>query len=291
MTRRDEGAADGSGPGRLRASRRRRDLCRRRAGEVGRRRPRGPSADPHERRSRVAGSSTWTGVSSPPHGCARPKRRLEVLGLASVRVGSVHDSELENTEDVREGVVRRIREVRAETVVACDPTTVFFENRYYNHSDHRVSGFVATGCLLPRERQPALLPRAAERTGFRCRTCSTSGSDGRTNRTMRRTSPASSRRKVDALAKHASQLEEGIRFFEDFLGQGRGGGGGEDRRRARRGVPRPRPQLGLAQPLTTSAPRMPDVAPNLQVNVSNPEAGKTTSTSSCARTPQLRSIP
>ena len=98
-------------------------------------------------------------------------------------------------------------------------------------------------------------------------------------------------RKVDALAKHASQLEEGIRFFEDFLGEGRGGGGGEDRRRARRGVPRPRPQLGLAQPLTTSAPRMPDVAPNLQVNVSNPEAGKTTSTSSCARTPQLRSNP
>ena len=25
--------------------------------------------------------------------------------------------------------------------------------------------------------------------------------------------------KVDALAKHASQLEEGIRFFEEFLGK------------------------------------------------------------------------
>ena len=37
----------------------------------------------------------------------------EVLGLASVRIGSMSDSELENKEEVREGVVRRIREVRA----------------------------------------------------------------------------------------------------------------------------------------------------------------------------------
>ena len=103
----------------------------------------------------------------------------QVLGLTSVLVGSIHDSELENTEEVREGVVRRIREVRAETVVACDPTTVFFENRYYNHSDHRVSGLRRARCLLPRSGNPHFFPSSC--TICRYRTCSTSGSGGRTN--------------------------------------------------------------------------------------------------------------
>ena len=42
----------------------------------------------------------------------------EVLGLASVRILSIHDGELENTDDVREAVTRRIREVRAETLLS-----------------------------------------------------------------------------------------------------------------------------------------------------------------------------
>src|SRR5438270_227337 len=75
---------------------------------------------------------------------------VEVLGLASARVLSTHDGELENTSILREAVTRRIREVRAETVVSCDPTAVFFENRYYNHSDHR-------------KRQSSFLQRAARR--------------------------------------------------------------------------------------------------------------------------------
>ena len=72
---------------------------------------------------------------------------VEVLGLASARVLSTHDGELENTSILREAVTRRIREVRAETVVSCDPTAVFFENRYYNHSDHRTAGAVEVGHL------------------------------------------------------------------------------------------------------------------------------------------------
>jgi len=64
----------------------------------------------------------------------------EVLGLASARVLSTHDGELENTSILREAVTRRIREVRAETVVSCDPTAVFFENRYYNNYDHHTTG-------------------------------------------------------------------------------------------------------------------------------------------------------
>ncbi len=47
--------------------------------------------------------------------------------------------------------------------------------------------------------------------------------------------------KVDALAAHASQLAEGIRFFEEFLAEDAVAGGREDRRDLRRRVPRPGP--------------------------------------------------
>jgi LmbE family N-acetylglucosaminyl deacetylase len=142
----------------------------------------------------------------------------QVMGLASVRIGSIPDSELENTEDVREGVVRRIREVRAETVVACDPTAVFFGGRYYNHSDHRASGFVALDACYPGSGNPHFFPEQL-----------TQGVEtqdvfdlwlGWTNEPNHVEDISGYfATKLAALAKHDSQLTEGIRFFEEFLGK------------------------------------------------------------------------
>ncbi len=141
-----------------------------------------------------------------------------VLGLASVRIGSVHDSELENTEQVREETVRRIREVRAETVLACDPTTVFFENRYYNHSDHRVSGFVALDAAYPGSGNPHFFPDQL-RNGLEVQDVFDIWLGWTHEPNHAEDITGFLTKKVDALAKHASQLEEGIRFFEDFLGK------------------------------------------------------------------------
>jgi LmbE family N-acetylglucosaminyl deacetylase len=142
----------------------------------------------------------------------------EVLRLASVRVGDVHDSELENTAEVREGVVRRIREVSAETVVSCDPTTVFFDNRYYNHSDHRTAGFVAMDASYPGSGNPHFFPeQLAEGLAVQDVFDIWLGWTHEPNHVEDITGFLAT--KVDALAKHDSQLEEGIRFFEDFLGK------------------------------------------------------------------------
>jgi LmbE family N-acetylglucosaminyl deacetylase len=142
----------------------------------------------------------------------------EVLGLASVQVGPVHDSELENTEEVRERVVRRIREVRAETVVSVDPTTVFFENRYYNHSDHRTAGFVALDASYPGSGNPHFFPeQLAEGLAVQDVFDIWLGWTHEPNHVEDITGYLTT--KVDALAKHDSQLEEGIRFFEEFLGK------------------------------------------------------------------------
>jgi LmbE family N-acetylglucosaminyl deacetylase len=77
-----------------------------------------------------------------------------LLGVTSVTIGEVHDGELVNVEAVRAPVVRRIRELGVETVVSCDPTSVFFENRYYNHSDHRTAGWVALDSVFPGSGNP-----------------------------------------------------------------------------------------------------------------------------------------
>jgi LmbE family N-acetylglucosaminyl deacetylase len=78
----------------------------------------------------------------------------ELLGLTWARVLDTHDGELENTADVRETVVRAIREIRPTTLVTCDPTAWFFENRYYNHSDHRTAGAIALDAVFPGSGNP-----------------------------------------------------------------------------------------------------------------------------------------
>jgi LmbE family N-acetylglucosaminyl deacetylase len=142
----------------------------------------------------------------------------EVLGLASVRIGSVSDSELENTDGVREGVVRRIREVRAETVVACDPTAVFFSGRYYNHSDHRTSGFVALDACYPGSGNPHFFPQQLD-GGLETQDVFDLwlGWTNEPNHVDDISGYFAT--KLAALAKHDSQLSEGIRFFEEFLGK------------------------------------------------------------------------
>jgi LmbE family N-acetylglucosaminyl deacetylase len=140
-----------------------------------------------------------------------------VLGLASVRIGSVSDSELENTEDVRQGVVRRIREVRAETVLACDPTAVFFEGRYYNHSDHRTSGFVALDACYPGSGNPHFFPEQLDDLETQDVFDLWLGWTNEPNHVEDISGYFAT--KLAALAKHDSQLAEGIRFFEEFLGK------------------------------------------------------------------------
>jgi LmbE family N-acetylglucosaminyl deacetylase len=150
---------------------------------------------------------------------AETEAAAELLGVASARMLSIHDGELENTVDIREAVVRRIREVHAGTVVSCDPTSVFFENRYYNHSDHRTAGWIALDACFPGAGNPHFFSEhlgegLAVQNVFDIWL-------GWTNE-PNRTEPidaASFRKKVDALGKHASQISEGIAFWDEALGK------------------------------------------------------------------------
>lgn len=138
------------------------------------------------------------------------------MGLASVVVLGTHDGDLENTAAAREPVVRRLREVRAETLLSCDPTFVFFENRYYNHSDHRTAGWIALDAAFPGSGNPHFF---AEQLGEGLEVQDVRDVWlGWTNEPNHHEDvSATFAAKIDALARHESQLTEGIAFFEDFL--------------------------------------------------------------------------
>jgi LmbE family N-acetylglucosaminyl deacetylase len=148
----------------------------------------------------------------------------ELLGFVSARVLSTHDGELENTLSVREAVVRRVREVQAETVVSCDPTAVFFGEpggtaTYYNHSDHRTAGWIALDSAFPGSGNPHFF---SEHLGEGLEVQEVLDvwlgwtNDGN------RISPVdadSFRTKVNALGCHASQITEGIAYWDEALGK------------------------------------------------------------------------
>jgi len=147
---------------------------------------------------------------------AETEAAAAIMGLAGVRVLSIHDGELQNIPAVREAVVRRVREVRAETVLSCDPTSVFFENRYYNHSDHRMAGWVALDSVYPGSGNPHFFSEhLGEGLGVQEVADVWLGWSNDPNRTIDISGHMQT--KIDALAAHASQLSEGIRFFDEFL--------------------------------------------------------------------------
>jgi LmbE family N-acetylglucosaminyl deacetylase len=141
-----------------------------------------------------------------------------ILGLASVQILGIHDGDLENTEFVREAVTRRIRQVRAQTLLSVDPTAMFFENRYYNHSDHRTAGSVALDSAFPGAGNPHFF---SEHLGQGLEVQDVQDVWlGWTNEPSHTEDVSETfQAKIDALAEHASQLAEGIAFFEGFLSE------------------------------------------------------------------------
>lgn len=139
-----------------------------------------------------------------------------VLGLASATVLDVPDGDLENVREIRAEVARSIRRVRPSVVVSCDPTAWFFDDRYYNHSDHRTAGAITLDAVYPGAGNPhffsehladGLEPHDAGQVWL--------GWTLEPNHHEDVTGFLEA--KVAALAEHRSQLAEGIRYFEDEL--------------------------------------------------------------------------
>jgi LmbE family N-acetylglucosaminyl deacetylase len=84
----------------------------------------------------------------------------EILKLTARHTLGHPDGEIENDANLREQVVRFIRELRPEAVLCPDPTAVLFGEDYLNHRDHRVTGYAVLDALSPAAALPHYFPDA-----------------------------------------------------------------------------------------------------------------------------------
>ena len=112
-----------------------------------------------------------------------------------------------------------MRELRPEVVLCPDPTAVFFGDGYFNHRDHRVTGWATLDAIAPAAGLPhyfaeQLAEGLTRAPGARRSTC-----PGRSSRTAGSTSPTTSNaRSTRCSATRASSQETGEPFRE-FLRQ------------------------------------------------------------------------
>jgi len=140
----------------------------------------------------------------------------EVLGLAGHRHLGWSDGELPDDEALRGSLVRAVRELRPEVVLAPDPTAVFFGDSYVNHRDHRTTGWAALDAIAPAAGSPHYFRehldegldvhqvRQVYLSGTLEPNCWIDISD-------------TLERKIEALFRHESQLTETGEWFRDFL--------------------------------------------------------------------------
>jgi len=81
----------------------------------------------------------------------------DILGVARYHWLGYPDGDLDDAS-LRARLVELVRQVRPVTVVAPDPTAVFFGQHYVNHRDHRTTGWAALDALAPAAANPHYFP-------------------------------------------------------------------------------------------------------------------------------------
>ncbi len=83
-----------------------------------------------------------------------------LLGVVGQEWLNYPDGELTDDPVLRQALVSAIRRLRPEVVLCPDPTAVFFGQEYFNHRDHRVTGWAALDAVAPAASLPHYFPDA-----------------------------------------------------------------------------------------------------------------------------------
>lgn len=139
-----------------------------------------------------------------------------VLGLAGVAHLDHPDGELPDDRSLRADIVRHVRTLRPDVVLCPDPTAVFFGDQYFNHRDHRVTGWATLDAVAPAAGNPHYFrDQLAEGLGVHhVRAVYLSGT---LEPNVWVDVTDTQERKIDALFCHVSQLVETGEWFRDFL--------------------------------------------------------------------------
>ena len=111
------------------------------------------------------GAKGTTDPSTDPQALAR-QRAVEageaaaVLGLAAQESLGYRDGELVDDLDLRRLIVSAVRRHRPDVVLAPDPSAMFFGQEYFNHRDHRATGWAVLDAVSPAAALPHYFPDA-----------------------------------------------------------------------------------------------------------------------------------
>lgn len=135
-----------------------------------------------------------------------------VLGLAGRERLDVDDGELTASKEVRRRIVATIRRTRPDVVVCPDPTAVIFGDTYFNHADHRCTGWATMDAVSPAAGNPHYFPSAGPPHAVGVVLLS-----GTLEPNVWVDVTTSLETKIDALLCHASQLDGSEDLFREVL--------------------------------------------------------------------------
>ena len=147
---------------------------------------------------------------------AETDKAAGLLGFAGHYHLGYGDGELEDGVPLRARLVELVRSLRPEVVVCPDPTAVFFGDRYYNHSDHRATGWATLDAVAPSAGNPHYFPEQL-REGLTVHAVSAVYLSGTLEPNCWIDIGDVIDTKIDALFCHASQLVETGEWFREFL--------------------------------------------------------------------------
>lgn len=84
--------------------------------------------------------------------CQEQHNAANVLGVEKITFLDYQDGYLMPDLKLRRDITRIIRKVQPDILVTCDPTTLYIEDYYLNHPDHRAAGQAALEAVFPAAR-------------------------------------------------------------------------------------------------------------------------------------------
>jgi len=139
-----------------------------------------------------------------------------LLGFADHFHLDYSDGELADDQLLRGTITRHVRQLRPEVVLCPDPTAVFFGDRYFNHHDHRVTGWATLDAVAPAAGNPHYFPEHLAE-GLKVHEVKSVYLSGTLEPNTWIDITPTMEQKIDALFCHESQLEETGEWFRQFL--------------------------------------------------------------------------
>jgi LmbE family N-acetylglucosaminyl deacetylase len=139
-----------------------------------------------------------------------------LLGFAGHRHLDYPDGELPDDDRLRGDIVRIVRELRPDAVLCPDPTAAFFGDSYFNHRDHRTTGWATLDAVAPAAGNPHYYPEHLG-DGLAVHRVPQVFLSGTLEPNCWVDISATLERKIDGLFCHASQLVEAGDWFRQFL--------------------------------------------------------------------------